>query len=135
MKQLSKCKQEENLARTLAGPFKKTRLLSRFILSTSCIVLSSSPRKRMRSPGTIFQNLIRSVTRTDFNFGSCFVCRTSQARGMRRRWLKLHRAGFFVVAFKAVLLVKYLRDIGCEDLLLNANLRGYIGHMICLNLC
>lgn len=49
VKRLSRCKRtrEEILTRTVAGPFKKTRLLSRFILSTSCIVLSPSPRKRM----------------------------------------------------------------------------------------
>ena len=88
---------------------RKTRLLSRFILSTSWTTDSLSPRKRIWSPGTMFHHFIRSAGRTDLILGSNLFVRTSHPRGKLLRWLKCVVAGFLVVAWKAVFRVRYFK--------------------------
>lgn len=96
--------------RTLTAPFTNTRLLSLLILNTSCRVFDLSPRMRIWSPGTTFQNLIRSGVRTDLSFGSYIDRRTRHAFGTVRRWLRLVVYGLVVVASMAARRVKYLRE-------------------------
>jgi len=94
--------------------FKKTRLLSRFILSTSWTTESLSPRKRIWSPGAMFHHFIRSAGRTDLILGSNLLMRISHARGKLLRWLKCVVAGFLVVAWRAVFRVRYFK--GGDDI-------------------
>ena len=53
---------------------------------------------------------MRSEGLTDLSLGSNLDFRINQARGRDFKWLKLVVAGFFVVALKAELLVRYFRD-------------------------